>query len=436
VNQLGGKISIRSQLGQGTDIEVNIPIEKVNSEEPKNTMAVMNESIMTLQEKAIGKSMSIFRSKADSSPYNDVAWTHIQRYCSEWFGFRIDDEAPDIIITDTFDKAHLHDGQRVLIVHEDIVCAGKHKATNNSPFAAVHICQPLGPFKLARSLLGLMDLDLKNSGQTTSPLDLSGYIQEQTLRGLYDDKTYNLDESTSILLPNIHQIDDADYLAPEIEGAVAKSVTPLTHDSTLVETNTNSSTHKHKETYNKYALPTSQEVLLSPPKAMESTPGSLHILAVDDNAVNLQLLYRYLSKRKTDTIVLARSGFEAIEAVRKLREGEIFDVIFMDISMPTMDGFEATRLIRLHEKSLLHRTSTSETILTSGSMPIVENCVLDSNTDIQTCRSYIVALTGLASRRDRNEADSSGFDDYLTKPTPFEKIGTLLTRLSEEKAAI
>jgi len=48
-------------------------------------------------------------------------------------------------------------------------------------------------------------------------------------------------------------------------------------------------------------------------------------------------------------------------------------------------------------------------------------------------RAYAVALTGLASRRDRDEAELSGFDDFLTKPIAFGKIGELLSRLSKEK---
>lgn len=44
--------------------------------------------------------------------------------------------------------------------------------------------------------------------------------------------------------------------------------------------------------------------------------------------------------------------------------------------------------------------------------------------------AYIVALTGLASRRDRNEAVTSGFDDFMTKPISFGMIGELLGRMS------
>jgi CheY-like chemotaxis protein len=48
-------------------------------------------------------------------------------------------------------------------------------------------------------------------------------------------------------------------------------------------------------------------------------------------------------------------------------------------------------------------------------------------------RAYIVALTGLASRKDRDQAEESGFDDFLTKPISFAKIGELLKRVSVEK---
>lgn len=84
--------------------------------------------------------------------------------------------------------------------------------------------------------------------------------------------------------------------------------------------------------------------------------------------------------------------------------GEGFDVVFMDISMPAMDGFEATRLIREFEREEEGRGKKG--------------------------KAYVVALTGLASRRDRDEAVSSGFDEFLTKPIGFGMIGELLGRLS------
>lgn len=89
-------------------------------------------------------------------------------------------------------------------------------------------------------------------------------------------------------------------------------------------------------------LPPSPTRTTSSPQTNTPSTNSLHILAVDENAVDLQLLNRYLLKRKSDTIVTAINGVEALAAVRNLKKAN-FDVIFMDISMPEMDGFEATR---------------------------------------------------------------------------------------------
>ncbi|KFY20149.1 hypothetical protein V491_03948 [Pseudogymnoascus sp. VKM F-3775] len=129
---------------------------------------------------------------------------------------------------------------------------------------------------------------------------------------------------------------------------------------------------------------------------------SLHILAVDDNALNLLLLTRYLSKRPDDTVVSARDGLEAVAAVHAAADP--FDIVFMDISMPGMDGFAATRAIREFEAG---------------------------RPDHGGSRARIVALTGLASKRDREEAERCGFDDFLTKPVSFKLIGRLLEGMSQ-----
>jgi CheY-like chemotaxis protein len=122
--------------------------------------------------------------------------------------------------------------------------------------------------------------------------------------------------------------------------------------------------------------------------------------------------------------VTARNGIEAVEAVKSLGEKTGFDVIFMDISMPEMDGFEATRLIRSYENT--HFVQHDET-----------NEVFEEKWDSEGVRekrsgAYIVALTGLASRRDRDLAQECGFDDFLTKPISFKRIGELLRGLSEK----
>ena len=239
-------------------------------------------------------------------------------------------------------------------------------------------------------------------------------------------------------------------------------------------------------------------------RVQENRP--LHILAVDDNNLNLKLLTRYLAKRPIDTVVTARNGVEAVAAVRRAHDlGKNFDVIFMDISMPTMDGFEATRLIRAWEREVRNQrlaetlklpTSITRILSEESLRRIVDVDISDTKPEIRTDGqgggeatdgrvereleqvqgnptikipirglsgtplghvvvgkekiiekevqktvqelhedqgAFIVALTGLASRRDRDEAVTSGFDDFMTKPISFGMIGELLGKLSRSE---
>lgn len=81
-------------------------------------------------------------------------------------------------------------------------------------------------------------------------------------------------------------------------------------------------------------------------------------------------------------------------------------ITIADISMPVMDGFEATRNIRALEESQ-HPPSTTEPV---AAIP----------------PALIIALTGLASGRDQSEAFRSGVDLFLTKPVSFKEVGRLL----------
>lgn len=111
------------------------------------------------------------------------------------------------------------------------------------------------------------------------------------------------------------------------------------------------------------------------------------ILLVEDNEMNRDVLSRLLKRRGFD-LVFAEDG-EA--AVRVHLESQP-DLVLMDISLPLMDGYEATRRIRAQEAG--------------------------------PRRTPIIALTAHAMISDRDKAIASGCDDYETKPVEFTRLLT------------
>ena len=132
----------------------------------------------------------------------------------------------------------------------------------------------------------------------------------------------------------------------------------------------------------------SLEKSVNPPAAQ---PRKMRILAAEDNKTN-RLVFSKLVKTLNIDLEFAENGREAVEKWQELRP----DLVFMDISMPEMDGKEATGKIREAESA--------------GSLP----------------RTPIVALTAHALSGDDEEFLAAGLDHYLTKPLKkaaiFEQI--------------
>eukprot|EP00741_Cyanophora_paradoxa_P008752 tig00000140_g8473.t1 len=113
--------------------------------------------------------------------------------------------------------------------------------------------------------------------------------------------------------------------------------------------------------------------------------AALSILVVEDHAMNLRVL-RTMLEKVGHRVTEARNGREAVEAFEAAAAPDCFHLVFMDCSMPVMDGFEATRRIRALERARGWR------------------------------RHFIVALTGHASTEDGAACLSAGMDKWLTKP--------------------
>lgn len=115
------------------------------------------------------------------------------------------------------------------------------------------------------------------------------------------------------------------------------------------------------------------------------------ILLVEDYHTNQLIVMQPLQKAGYQ-VDLAENGYEAVEAFTK----EQYDLIFMDIQMPMMDGYEATRRIRALEAK---KRNAGETDRTGG-----------------TGRVPIIAMTAHVMKEDREECLQVGMDDYIAKP--------------------
>ena len=130
----------------------------------------------------------------------------------------------------------------------------------------------------------------------------------------------------------------------------------------------------------------------------EKSIKGLHILLVEDNELNMEIAEFVLQNGGAD-VTKAWNGKEAVELFRKSEPGG-FDAILMDIMMPVMNGYEATKMIRSLDRE-----------------------------DAKTIP--IIAMTANAFTEDRQKAKEAGMNEHIVKPVDVELLIKVIHKLVE-----
>lgn len=137
----------------------------------------------------------------------------------------------------------------------------------------------------------------------------------------------------------------------------------------------------------------------------ENCAGSikgLNILLVEDNELNMEIA-EFIIQSEGAVVTKAWNGREAVEIYKKSRAGE-FDLILMDIMMPIMDGYEATRTIRSMDRK------------DASTIPII-------------------AMTANAFTEDKMKSKEAGMNEHISKPINLKQLIKVITVVVSEKEA-
>ncbi|KAF2156773.1 hypothetical protein K461DRAFT_316974 [Myriangium duriaei CBS 260.36] len=382
VDSLGGTISVQSILDKGTEFQINIPVKQIGSASAPHYDDDVDDDVLAIVHDTRAKRVSIVNPNEEQSAAMSLACVKTRAsladLCSTWFGMDvIKTRSPDIgevdvtVLTRPAPMSTIFEQRRLEGLKPPkgviVICpsgADAVSVTNDDATGLVglgHIVevvsQPCGPRKLAQALKRC----LQRYDERTTP----------------DNDNRDTRPSIPAFAPLPFPI-----LAPSglaIEDPIVRVPSPQVFASVNFD----------------HEVPPTLE-------SSSATPNSSfnkRVLIVDDNKVNIDLMARFVGKFR----IPHEQAFNGAEAVQRFKaahaRGQAFDYVLMDVSMPIMDGLEASRIIRRFE---------------------IEQGGGD--------RARIVALSGFEAENIQTEAKESGVDIYLSKPIRFAKLKEILQR--------
>ncbi|KAF4992248.1 hypothetical protein FGRMN_7278 [Fusarium graminum] len=365
VRALGGSINIQSKLGKGTRVSVKLPLQAVglDSTETASDREEFNSQAVELS--GLRVSINGFTSSRNSSdsqrwgPGEFDEHSLLGKLCRDWLRMEIVGSVtntqflPDLILCDEYNLESI---------------ANQPRDELSSPVIVV-----------CRSAAIARQLDQSHRSLRRLNWGLFSFISRPRWTKLQATVADRASISTTLDLPTAN---------PEMDRARFGNST-----GGYFDIDQPMSPHKKRARSDdgdaRTPLTSVPAVRSEPPPQSQKS----RFLLVEDNAINMKILQTYMKKLGLgyDT---ASNGLLALETY-KAKDG-CYKCILMDISMPVMDGFEATRLIRGFEH------------------------------DSDLPRSQIVAISGLASKDAQEDAFANGLDLFLSKPVQLKELSRIL----------
>jgi len=279
-----------------------------------------------------------------------------------------------------------------------------HKADMKGIFIDVSISPELPEFllgdeeRMKQILLNLIGNAIKftnEGGVTLSAVVLESAVQETVLQFTVADTGIGIpaDQQNRLFEP-FHQLDHSMNRQHEGTGlglAITKKLVELMGGHIALQSGYPGATFVFTLTFLEEGHAARSNQVMQTVPAGERTERQLKILVAEDNEINQIVMRKILEKRGHSVRVVA-DGTEVVGALSR----ESYDLIFMDVQMPRMNGIEATKVLRES--------------LPPDKLPV------------------IVAVTANALKGDREHCLEAGMNDYISKPIKNDAIGQVIRK--------
>ncbi|KAF5601055.1 histidine kinase [Fusarium pseudocircinatum] len=425
VDSLGGTLEVKSEQDKGTEIEVRLRLEPVpQNPKPEEPMASMVKQLR-------GRSLVLLEASEDFHSKTitkqvEVRNEALMEIFSSWFNMKaareVDTDVPNAdfylyceppsakTLEKRFEETAIDGGRNkkapIIIISLNEEEAAKISRAQTKALARLSdvvevIPQPCGPRKLAQ----VFSRCLNRIGEVRKDDDNRNLIQSAQTDGKQSSQnTPDREDATEQMNSKLHK--DKSNKPDWVETTTSPLPRGKEEQSRSInDSRNNSQNNKKKESNEEFRKEVNNRPSQNTRKQKKpEMPGKAHVLLVDDNKINLNLLTMFM-KKCGFSYEEAENGEEAVDTFKKSTIGDAeqgtpvkkhFDYILMDISMPVMNGVEATKRIRKLEA------------------------------EYKIPKTTVFALTGLASADARLDAISAGVDLFLPKPVKFAELKTMI----------